>query len=102
VVTNSNGSDTLAGGFTYHSPPSLASVSPNSGPDVGGTPVTIAGSGFTTPGNTSVFFGGTSAAGITVVNATTITCSTPAHALGSVDVIVSNNFGSDTLVDGYT
>ncbi|MCP4712719.1 MAG: cell surface receptor IPT/TIG domain-containing protein, partial [Planctomycetes bacterium] len=31
-----------------------------------------------------------------------MTCTTPAHAAGAVDVVVTNDFGSDTLVNGFT
>ena len=47
-------------------------------------------------------FGGSSATSVTVVNTTTITCDTPAHAGGAVDVVVTNDFGSDTLRDAFT
>ncbi|MHC4942090.1 MAG: IPT/TIG domain-containing protein [Planctomycetota bacterium] len=102
TVTNSNGSDTLPGGFTYHNAPSLASVSPDNGPQTGGTAVTLTGSDFTGVGVTTVTFGGLSATGVVVVNTTTITCTTPAHSPGIVDVVVTNDFGTDTLNNGYT
>jgi hypothetical protein len=102
TVTNSNGSDTLTNGFTYHNPPNLASISPDSGSQTGGTAVTISGSDFTALGVTTVTFDGISASGIVVVNTTTITCETPAHAAGPVDVVVTNDFGTDTLPNGYT
>ena len=96
-VTNSNGQGTLNLGFTYHNPPNIVSVNPNSGDVSGGTAVTITGTDFTTVGSTSVTFGGTSASGVAVVNSTTITCTSPAHAQGAVTVSVSNDFGSDNL-----
>ena len=100
-VTNSNGSDTLPSAFTYHNAPSISGVDPDEGPVGGGTFATITGSDFTTVGSTTVTFGGTAASGVTVVNATTITCTTPAHSAGSVDVEVSNDFGTDTLNNGF-
>jgi hypothetical protein len=102
VVTNSNGSDTLVNGFTYHNPPTITSVSPSSGPETGGTPVTVTGTDFTTAGTTTVTFGGASATSVVVVDALTITCVTPAGTLGQVDVVVTNDFGTDTLVNGFT
>jgi hypothetical protein len=102
TVTNSNGSDTLVGGFTYHNPPTLISVNPNNGPPTGGTAVTLSGTNFTALGTTTVTFGGTAATAVVVVDATTITCDTPAHVSGTVDVVVTNDFGSGTLVNGYT
>ena len=49
----------------------MASVSPNNGPAVGGTTVTITGIGFT--GVTGVTFGGTAAAGFTAGTDTQMT-----------------------------
>jgi hypothetical protein len=102
TVTNSNGSGTLPGGFTYHNNPIVSSLDPNAGPTVGGTPVTITGSEFSSLGTTTVTFDGTAAAGVVVVNNTTITCTTPAHAVGPVDVTVTNDFGSGTLPNAFT
>ena len=53
--------------------------------------VTITGTGFT--GTTGVTFGGTPATGVTVVDDTTITATTPAHAPGAVDVVVTTPAG---------
>jgi len=49
-----------------------------------------------------VTFGGVSATSIVTVNDTTITCTTPAGAAGAVNVVVTNNWGSATLVSGFT
>lgn len=69
-------------------PPTVSTVSANSGPAAGGTNVTITGTGFVaTP---TVTFGGTSATNVVLVNSTTITCTTPAHAAGAVNVVVTN------------
>lgn len=47
TVTNSNGlSGSLGSAFTYVIPPTVSSVSPNSGPTAGGTAVTITGTNF--------------------------------------------------------
>lgn len=68
--------------------PTVSSVSANSGPAAGGTNVTITGTGFVaTP---TVTFGGQAATNVVFVNSTTITCTTPAHAAGAVDVVVTN------------
>jgi len=51
----------------------------------------------------TVTLGGTAATNITVVNSTTITATVPAHAAGSVNVVVTNGDGqSATLAGGYT
>ena len=100
-VTNSFGSDTLPNAFTYHNAPSVSDVDPDNGPETGGTSVTVTGGDFTTLGTTTVTFGGANASGVNVVNATTITCTTPAQVGGLVDVTVANDFGSDTEIDGF-
>ena len=47
--------------------------------------------------------GGTAASNVTVVNSTTITATTAAHAAGAVNVVVGNTDGqSGTLTNGYT
>jgi Metallo-peptidase family M12/IPT/TIG domain len=81
--------------------PVVSAISPTSGSTTGGTPVTITGSGFTAPATVKI--GGTSAASVVVVNATTITAGTPAGAAGAADVsvIVTGNQGA-TLVGGFT
>lgn len=81
---------------TFTTPaPTISSCSPNNGTTAGGTSVTITGTNFFAP--TSSFpsaitatFGGTAATSVTFVNSTTITCTTPAHAAGLVNVVVTN------------
>jgi hypothetical protein len=79
---------TLANSFTYVPPPTVTGVSPTSGPITGGTAVTITGTGFAT--GATVTIGGGAASGVTVINSTTITASTPAHTVGNVSVSVVN------------
>jgi len=100
-------SDTLSGGFTYTAPtggnpaPTVSSITPNTGTTAGGTAVTITGTGFLTGATAKV--GGTAATGVTLVNSTTITATTPAHAAGAVGVVVTNtNAQSGTLTNGFT
>jgi hypothetical protein len=104
-VTNSDGqSGSLPTGYTYTSSnptPIVTAVSPTSGTTAGGTSVTITGTGFLS--GATVGFGGTAATGVTVVSGTSITVSSPAHAAGAVNVVVTNNDGqSGTLTNGYT
>ncbi|HEH9403205.1 TPA: IPT/TIG domain-containing protein, partial [Aeromonas bestiarum] len=80
--------------------PTLTSAAPNSGSTAGATSVTLTGTNLT--GATAVSFGGTAATGYTVNNATTITATTPAHAAGAVNVVVTTSGGSATLTNGYT
>ncbi|MBV8547755.1 MAG: IPT/TIG domain-containing protein, partial [Acidobacteria bacterium] len=93
VVTNSDGqSATLPQSFTYVLPaPTVASVSPNTGPTSGGTPVTITGTNFQS--GATVTFGALPATDVTVVSATSITARTPLGPVSStlaVDVSVTN------------
>jgi acid phosphatase len=81
--------------------PNVASVSPNAGPTVGGNAVTISGSGFAT--GATVMVGGVPATNVVVSSGTTITATTPPHAAGAVNVVVTNTNGlSGTLANGYT
>jgi len=82
-------------------PPTVVSISPNSGPQAGGTVVTILGSGFV--GATAVNFGATAAASFTVNSDTSITATTPAGT-GAADVTVTTPVGTSptTPADLYT
>ncbi|MDV6228564.1 Calx-beta domain-containing protein [Nitratireductor aquimarinus] len=80
--------------------PSITSISPNNGPEAGGTSVTITGTNFT--GATAVTFGGTAAASFTVNSSTTISAVTPAGTAGAVDVAVTTAGGTDTETGGFT
>jgi len=91
-VTNSDGQvSTLAGAYVYLVAPAVTSLTPASGTTGGGTVVTIAGTGFSQ--NATVTVGGTACASVTVSSSIEITCTTPAHAAGAVDVVVTNNNG---------
>jgi hypothetical protein len=102
VVTNPDAqAATLASGFEYQAAPSVTSITPAQGRQGGYTSVTITGARFR-PGLT-VRFGGTAMSSYSVVDATTITGSTPSHAAGVVDLVVTNADGqSGTLAGGYT
>src|SRR6202042_2901582 len=74
--------------FTYLA---VTGVDPGSGPEDGGTGVTIAGSGFT--GATAVGFGSVPASDVSVVSGTQITATSPAGS-GTVDVTVTTPVGT--------
>ena len=74
-------------------PPYVQSVTPPSGPLVGGTAITITGSIFT--GATSVTIGGNPATSVTVVDDSTITAITPAGTTGTKSVVVTGPSGSN-------
>jgi hypothetical protein len=78
------------------SPPIVTGVTPNVGPSAGGTTVTITGTGFSSA-MTGVKFGGTSAASFAVVNDTTATAVSPAHAVSTVDVMVTTSKGTSAV-----
>ncbi|MGX9774013.1 IPT/TIG domain-containing protein [Janthinobacterium aestuarii] len=68
-------------------PPTITGVTPASGPASGGTAVTITGTGFT--GVTALKFGANNGVAVTVVNATTMTATSPAGSAGTVNVTVT-------------
>src|SRR5688500_13488928 len=104
VVTNPGGqSGSLSNGFVYASasPPSVSGITPNSGSTAGVTSVTINGSNFVSGATVSI--GGTAATNVSFVNGTTLTATTPAHAAGTVNVVITNpDAQSGTLTNGFT
>src|SRR5207245_6523905 len=105
-VTTSGGTSAVVAGdhFTYTAvTPAVTSVSPNSGPTTGGTSVTIAGTNFIT--GATVAFGANAGTGVSVVNSTTITATSPATiTLGIADVRVTTSGGTspNTAADDFT
>lgn len=100
-VTNPDGSQgSLPAGFTYSasSAVNVSSVAPNSGSTSGGTTVVIAGTGFVN--GATVSFGSAAASGVSIVSATQISATTPAHAAGAVAVTVANPDGSHNSLAG--
>lgn len=79
--------------------PSLTGAAPAVGSVDGSTTVTLSGTLFT--GATAVSFDGSTTT-FTVVDAATITASSPAHDIGSVDIAVTTPNGTSTLADGFT
>jgi Beta-propeller repeat/IPT/TIG domain len=79
---------------------SLTAVIPSSGGTTAG-PVRLTGTGFMA--GAAVTFGGVAATSISVVSPTTITAVRPAHALGTVDVVVTSLDGQvATLAGAFT
>jgi hypothetical protein len=81
--------------------PAIGSLSPDSGPAAGGTPVTITGVNFQ-PG-AEVSFGGVPAAAVTVVGPEQMTATAPSLAPGTLhDVLVTNpDSGNAALLKGW-
>jgi IPT/TIG domain len=86
VVTVGSKSSTLYGAFFYYETVILE-VSPIHGPLAGGTSVLITGRNFQL--GSSVTFGGIAATDVTWIDGEHIRCTTPAHAVGFVDVVVT-------------
>jgi hypothetical protein len=101
VTNNDNQSATLSNGYTYNPAPTVTAINPSLGPIAGGAGSTITGTNFVS--GATVSFGGTAATTIMVAGSNAITATAPAHAAGSVDVVVANPDGqSATLANGYT
>jgi PKD repeat protein len=103
TATNAAGSGTLTRTnyiIVTSAGPTFGSINPTAGPLAGGTTVTITGTGFT--GATAVTFGGTAATSFTVNTATQITATTPAHATGAVNVVITTPAGTATGTNAYT
>lgn len=90
---------TAGTGFTPVILPTVTGITPANGSVVGGTEVTITGTKFT--GATAVTFDGIAATEFLVVNATSITATTPAHDEGVVDVVVTTPGGAATKTFTY-
>lgn len=85
--------------FSYVAPAAYG-VSPSQGWVTGSQAVTITGSAMTYA--TSVTFDGLPCTGLSIINDDSLTCVTPAHTLGAVDVTVNYNNGqSVTPHDGF-
>jgi hypothetical protein len=75
-------------------PPILSSISPASGPTSGGTVVTIHGSRLGK--KASVMFDSTAATNLTWISPTMLTVTTPPHAAGIVNIIITTPRGTGT------
>jgi hypothetical protein len=103
--------DIIAGTYTGHTlsvmlntsvatAPTVTGVAPATGSTVGGTSVTISGTGFT--GASAVTFGGVNASSFTVNSPTSITAIVPPHAAGTVSVAITTANGTGTGAGLFT
>ncbi|MGZ4342274.1 MAG: beta strand repeat-containing protein [Solirubrobacteraceae bacterium] len=94
TVTTAGGTSpsSAADRYTYGGQPTVSSVSPTSGPTLGGTVVTITGTNLANP--SAVKFGGSSAAVVTPISPTQITAVSPAGTAGAQDVTVTTPGGT--------
>jgi len=109
VAMSADGNTVLCGGprdtatigavWVFAQTPIVENVSPIGGSPAGGTAVTITGKNFSHA--TSVTFDGQPATNLVVVNAHTLTATTPAHPPGAVDVVVTRPAGSGTGSGAY-
>ena len=99
-VTNAIGTGTASGQYTYVAPPPapvISSISPATGPNAGGTSVTITGTNLANA--TAVDFGSTSTA-VLADTATSISVNSPAGS-GTVNVTVTTAGGTATSPSQY-
>ena len=87
------------GAFTYYFQGQAGGVEPSKGYTTGGDSVIINGSGFDIHAAATVTFDGLSATDVTVLSSTQIRVTTPAHAVGVVNVAVTQ-FGVTTTMNG--
>lgn len=80
--------------------PTISSVSPATGPQAGGTTVTINGTNLAVP--LALTFGGVSAVSFSGISATQISAVTPPGMPGPVDVTITTSAGSTTSLAGFT
>ena len=80
--------------------PTVNAITPATGSTFGGTTLTILGGGFAS--GVTVTVGGAPATDVTVSGTTTITATTPQHAAGAADVVVTLSGLSTTLSGAFT
>jgi hypothetical protein len=97
-VVNPDGQKTFSGGaYYYNEPPVLDSISPTSGPAIGGTSVAVNGSGF--KAGMKVYFGETLSSDVTPISNEKVVAVSPAGTGGVVDITVEN---PDTTIDALS
>ena len=99
IAVDPEANDSVSATCTPEPLPTVTNVNPSQGPTAGGTSVTLTGMNF--GGASGVTFGGNAATNVTVVSATSITATTPAHAAGAVDVVVTTGAGSFTASSAF-
>ena len=102
ILNADNQQDILEDGFTYVAPvPTTTGITPNSGPTVGGTLLTIEGTGFLP--ESKVMLGGNLASGIIFIDQNILMCVAPPGFPGTATVMVINPGNqSGSFTDGFT
>lgn len=83
--------------YTYLAP-TVSAISPASGPETGGTRVTITGSGLGATGTPSVTIGGAAATAVTRISSTSIQATAPVGVVGAAPVVVRVTAVSPSIV----
>jgi hypothetical protein len=92
TITNSDTQNaTLNNAYTYNPLPTVTSVSPTNGRLSGGTSITVTGTGFLTGATATVR--GVACTSPVVTGPSTLTCLTPANAVGTANIVVTNPDG---------
>ena len=103
TVTTPGGTSSIvtADQYSYETTPTVTNVSPNFGSTAGGNSVVITGTSFLSA--TNVAFGLTNAT-FTINSDTQITATAPAESAGTVDITVTNPYGTSAMssADQYT
>ncbi len=89
----------LANGFFYEATIVVSAVEPAEGPQGGGTPITVRGSGFST--DSHLLVGGRQAQDVRVLDAGTLLALTPPGTPGPRDVTIANDSGIGSLRRGF-
>ncbi|RJP57474.1 MAG: hypothetical protein C4541_10100, partial [Candidatus Auribacter fodinae] len=102
VVNPGSAYDIKFGVFAYVEALRVFSCTPDYGPTMGGTKVTIAGKGFSPSSDVKVYFGLAEATSVRVISFQKIVATTPDGLIGYVDVKVVNPDGTfDVLPEGF-
>ncbi len=96
TVLTSHGNSAASATFTYITPPTITKVAPSSGPDSGGTAVTLTGTGLGTVDTVDFGSSAVSSYEFTSQSATSITLPSPPQAPGPVEVTASVDGVSST------
>ena len=91
VTNNNQGYTSNAVQFLFVAAASVVSISPTSGPAAGNSPVTVVGTNFVSSSHLVCRFGSLSPVAASWLTVTTLACTAPTAAAGSVALEVSNN-----------
>ncbi len=92
IVTTPGGPSAATSKDHFAYAPAIESVSPNGGSTLGGTSVTVTGSGFALGSVATTFkFGKVKAGSVNCTSSTSCTMTAPAQPAGTVDVVATVN-----------